>query len=82
MLGNYSLYVDIYIFYVVVSSEFFFARVSIKCKWFLNKPIWPIEGTLIGITTLGQSGTGSNGYEQVLHTSQISRSGASLSDAV
>ena len=29
--------------------------------------IWPVDETLIGTTTQGQSGPGSNGYEGVLH---------------
>ena len=38
--------------------------------------------TLTDTTTLGQSSSGSNGNEGVLHTSQNSRTGASPSDAV
>ena len=35
---------------------------------------------MIGTTTLGQSGPGSNGNEGVLHTPQMSKTGASTSD--
>ena len=41
-----------------------------------------MDGTLTCTTTLGLSGSGSNGNEGVLHTPQISRTGASSSDAV
>ena len=44
--------------------------------------IWPIDGTLKGTTTLGQSGPGSNGNEDVLYILQISKTGTSSSDAV
>ena len=51
------------------------------CTW-LNNFIRPIVGTLTGTTTLGQSETGSNGNEEVLHISQSSRTGASTSDVL
>ena len=41
-----------------------------------------MNGTLISTTTPDQSGPGSNGNEEELHTLQISRTGASPSDAV
>ena len=41
-------------------------------KW-LNSSIWPIDGSLTGTTTLGQSGPGSNGNEGVLHIPQTPR---------
>ena len=41
--------------------------------WILNNSIWPINGTLIGTTTQGQSGPGSNGNEGVLPIPQSSR---------
>ena len=44
--------------------------------------IWPIDDTLTGTTTPGQSGHGSRGNEQVLHVSQSSRTGASPSNVV
>ena len=44
--------------------------------------IWPINNTLSGATTLGQSGPGSNGNERVFHIPQSSRTGASLSDCL
>ena len=45
--------------------------------------IWPIDGTLSGATTLGQSGPGSNGNEGVLHIPQSSSvTGASSSDCL
>ena len=44
--------------------------------------ILSIDKTLTGTTILGQSGPGSNGNERLLHTPQISRTGASSSDNV
>ena len=44
--------------------------------------IWPIERTLSGATTPGQSGPGSNGNKGVLHITQISKARASLSDSL
>ena len=37
-----------------------------------NSSIWPIDGTLSGAITLGQSGPGSNGNKGVLHIPQSS----------
>ena len=37
----------------------------------------PIDGTVTGTTTPGQSGPESNDHEGVFHTSQISRTGPS-----
>ena len=48
----------------------------------MNNLIWSIVGTLIGTTTLGHSGLGSNGNEGVLHISKSSRPGASPSDGL
>ena len=53
----------------------------ILSKW-INSSIWPIVATLASITTLGQSGPGSNDKERVLHITLSSRTGASQSDAV
>ena len=48
-------------------------------KW-LNSSIWPIDGTLIGMTNPSQSRPGSNGNDGVLHIPQSSSTGASSSD--
>ena len=48
----------------------------------LNSSIWPIDRTLSGATTLGQSGPGSNGNKEVLHIHQISKAGASPLDGL
>ena len=40
------------------------------------------EGTLTGTITLGQSEPGYNDNEDILHTPQISRTGASLLEAI
>ena len=50
-------------------------------KW-LYTSIWTIDGTQTGTTTLGQSGSGSNGNEGVIHILQSSKMRASTSDAV
>ena len=48
-----------------------------------NSSIWPIDMTLSGATTPGQSGSGSNGSEGVFHIIQSSSiTGASLSDCL
>ena len=44
--------------------------------------IWPIDRTLSGSTTLGQSGPGSNDNEEVLHIPQISKARASSLDSL
>ena len=41
-----------------------------------------IDGTLTDTTVLGQKRPGSNGNEDVFHAFQISRTGASPSDAI
>ena len=48
-------------------------------KW-LNSSIWPMDGTQIGTTALGQSGPGSNGNERVLPIPHNSRTGTSPSE--
>ena len=50
-------------------------------KW-LNSSIWPIDGTVTGTTTLGQSGPGSNSNEGVFHIPQSSKMGTSPLDAL
>ena len=47
----------------------------------MNRSIWSRDGTLIGTTTLDQSGPESNGNEGVLYTPQITWTGALPSDA-
>ena len=54
-------------------------------KWFkvqqmITQFYWPIDGTLTGTTTPGQSGPGSNCNEGVFYIPQSSRIGASSSD--
>ena len=50
-------------------------------KW-LNVSIRHIDGTLIGTTTPGQNGLGSNDNEGILHIPQSSKDGASTWNAV
>ena len=47
-----------------------------------NSSIWPIDKTLSGATTLGQSGSGSNGKERVLYIPQSSKTGALQSNGL
>ena len=47
-----------------------------------NSSIWPIDRTLSGTTTPGQSRLGSNGNEELLHARQSFRMGASPSDVL
>ena len=48
-----------------------------------NRSIWPIDRTLSGANTPGQSGPGSDGYEVVLHIPKSSNiTGASPSDCL
>ena len=49
-----------------------FLKVFFASYW-----IWIIDGTLTGIITPGQSGPSNNSNEGVLHSPQISRTGAS-----
>ena len=49
------------------------SSIPIKYKEFLYRSIWLISCTLTCSTTLGQSGPGSNGNEEVHHIPQISR---------
>ena len=56
-------------FVVVVFKRFFFYQPSLlNMNIFLNRSILPIDGTLTGITTPGQSGPGNNGNEGILLT--------------
>ena len=49
----------------------------------LNSPIWPIDRTLSGATTPGQSGPGSDGNERELCIPQsLSITGTSSSDCL
>ena len=52
-----------------------------QMKW-LNCSTWPIDRTLSGVTSLGQSGPGNNSNQGVLHIPQSSRTGASPSDCL
>ena len=45
----------------------------------MNSSIWPIDGTLTGTTTSGQSEPGSNDNERVHHNLKSSRTGTSPS---
>ena len=69
------------IFLSIFFAQLFFKKFSIfilhpvlsNMETFLDRSVWPIDGTLIGTTSLDQSGPGSNVY---------TGTGASPSDAV
>ena len=67
------------------SNETQFNSISVIClhtvKW-LNSSIWPIDRTLTGTTTLGQSGPGSDSNEGILQIPQSSGTGNSPSDCL
>ena len=79
-----SLGICIHCIYLHFSCSFlralFYGTWSYWIQIFLNRSIWPIDGTLKSIITPDQSGPGSNGNEEVLLTSQISKNGSSTSD--
>ena len=56
-LGNF---IHFYIFYVVISQEFFFSLGSAGYKLFLNRSICSIDEILTGTTTWHLRSTGSN----------------------
>ena len=64
-----SLYVHIYIFFVVVLKCFFFSFLTlspVECNWFLKRSIWP-NGTLTNAFSPGKNESGSNGNEGLLY---------------
>ena len=63
----------IFIFFMLLSPKSFFAHDSIEYEWFSIRSIWPIDATLTGTTTRGQSGPGSNDHAGVLYTPKIWR---------
>ena len=58
------------------SIENFFS-LHIEYWLFLNKSIWLLDETLAGTTHLRKRGSGSDGNEEILQTSQFSWTGAS-----
>ena len=64
--------------YVTLTIQFNISRLH-TVKW-VNSYVWFLDGTLIGITTLGWSGPGSNSNKGVLHSLESSRTVASPSD--
>ena len=55
----------------VLFLKIYFTHGSIEYELFKKKSIWPIDESLIGTTTTGQSGPGSNGNEVVLYIPQV-----------
>ena len=58
------------------------AHSPIEYEYLLNRSIWPRDETLIGATSLGHSGPGSNANEEALNSTHISRAGSLQSDGV
>ena len=48
----------------------YFEHSPMEYEWFLDRSIWPIDGTLTSTTTLGQREPESKSDEGVLHTFQ------------
>ena len=71
----------IFTFFVLLFFKIFYPR-SCQIQIILNRFIWTINLTLMRTTTLRQSEPWSYDNEQVLHTHQISRTGASPPDEV
>ena len=42
------------------------SSIPIKYKWFSNRSIWPMDGTLTHTTSPGQNGTKNNDYKESL----------------
>ena len=72
------------LFFFVVFYLFIFwgSHRPIKYNRFLKRSIWPIDRTLKGTITLGQSGPGSNDSKGILHTPEIFRNRALALDGV
>ena len=58
------------------------SSIPIEYEQSLNRTISPIDKTLTGTTTSDQSGSGSNGNEELFYTPEISGSGVLSSDVV
>ena len=76
---SYSLYTYIYLFHSCFLRGFF-AHTPIKYEWFFSRSSWGIDGMITSSITPGLSGSERNINDRILHTLQISRSGASPSD--
>ena len=50
--------------YLLKGFVCFFFSTPIKYEWFLNRSIWPIDGTLTGSITSSQNKSRSNGNEE------------------
>ena len=58
-------------------KNFFFTHGPVEYNYFFqNRSIWTRDETLTGTITKSQTGPGINGNEEILYTSQISRTGA------
>ena len=67
----------------MINEFYLYLYNSFVCTQFKSQSsFWPIDKTLSGNTTLGQSEPGINGNEEVLNISPNSMGGASSSDCL
>ena len=72
---GFAFNIYIYIFVYFFLKIFYFENNLIEYESFLNKSIWPIDGTLTGSTTSDPSGPGSNDIEGLFKTTERSITG-------
>ena len=65
-----------------ISNHSIYHKSFIYTQFKCQSSIWPIDRTLSGATTPGQSGLRSNGNEGIPQIPQISKAGASLLDGL
>ena len=75
------MYVHIYIFCVVETTKLFFAHGPTEYGLFLDRYIWPMDGTLKVLPLSDKSESRCHGNKGVHHIRHISKTGASPSDA-
>ena len=70
---KYIFNVPLHFFFLSVYNHLFaplYQIILLNYQYFSNRSFWLVYGTLTGTTTLGQSGTRSNGNDGVLYTLQ------------
>ena len=86
MISNYVLYkismVNRYKNDLEFEIMFKIIVCAIQIRIIFKQINWPVNGTITDTTTPSQSGPGSNGNKEDLHTLQISRTGASPCNVV
>ena len=56
---------------LIIHSQLYDIKCSYPIQIIKNRSIWFIDGTLTGTLISGQSGTGSSGNKEGLHTSSM-----------